>query len=122
MSDTNVRGKSYQFALMVVRAAQPLHRRREFVLGSQFLRAGTSIGANIEEANAAQTKREFIAKMSIASKEARESRYWIRLLSDSGLLDQAPAKELADQCDELIRMLTAIVRTSQAREKRAANH
>ena len=122
MADANVRSKSYEYALMVVRAAQPLHRRGEFVLANQFLRAGTSIGANIEEANAAQSKREFIAKMSIASKEARESRYWVRLLSDAGLVDQTPGKELADRCDELIKMLTAIVRTSQTREKRARNH
>jgi four helix bundle protein len=113
MAAAGVRNKSYEFALMVVRTVQPLRRRKEYILSSQFLKAGTSIGANIEEANAAQTKRDFVAKMSIASKEARECRYWIRLLRDSNYLDTAQYEVLAAKCDELIRMLTAIVKTSQ---------
>lgn len=113
MAAAGVRNKSYEFALMVVRTVQPLRRRKEYILSSQFLKAGTSIGANIEEANAAQTKRDFVAKMSIASKEARECRYWIRLLRDSNYLDAAQYEVLAAKCDELIRMLTAIVKTSQ---------
>ena len=118
MDAGGVRTKSYEFAVMVVRAAQPLRIRHEYVLSSQFLRAGTSIGANIEEASAAQTKREFIAKMSIASKEARESIYWIRLLTDTGYLDPACGSALAARCGELSRMLTAIVRTSQVNAKK----
>ncbi len=112
MNADGVKEKSYQFALLIVRAVQPLRLRREFVLSAQLLRAGTSIGANIEEANAAQSKREFIAKMSIASKEARETHYWIRLLTDTGYLDPACAHDLAARCDELARILTAIVKTS----------
>ena len=117
MNAEGVRAKSYEFALLVVRTVQPLRLQREYVLSRQFLRAGTSIGANIEEANAAQTKREFIAKMSIASKEARETRYWIRLLTDAGYLDALRGDTLAARCDELTRMLTAIVKTSQTRSK-----
>jgi len=115
--EADVRAKSYAFALEVIRAAQVLQGRKEFVLSGQLLRAGTSIGANIEEANAAQSKREFIAKMSIASKEAREAHYWIRLLRDSGYLVTADATDLAERCMDLVRMLTAIVKTAQQRPK-----
>lgn len=118
MATAEVKPKSYAFALEVVHAVRALQGHKEFVLSSQLLRAGTSIGANIEEANAAQSKREFIAKMSIASKEARETDYWIRLLRDAGYLAQPTAGDLAERCHELIRMLTAIVKTSQATNKR----
>ena len=119
MATADVKPKSYAFALDVVHAVQALHGRKEFVLSDQLLRAGTSIGANVEEANAAQSKREFTAKMSIASKEAREAHYWIRLLRDAGYLPIASSSDLAEKCQELIRMLTAIVKTSQLRDKRA---
>lgn len=112
-----VKDKSYQFALHVIGTVRALERQNERILGRQLLRSGTSVGANIEEANAAQTKRDFIAKMSIASKEARESDYWLRLLSDSGYLDRGAAAALRNQCLELIKMLTAIVKTSQLRTK-----
>jgi len=118
MADNNqVKEKSYAFALLVVGAVQEIQRRKEYVLSGQLLRAGTSIGANIEESTAAQTKRDFIAKMAIASKEARESDYWLRLLSDSGYLDSNQAAELRGKCLELIKMLTAIVKTSQLATK-----
>ena len=117
MPTPNIRQKSYAFALEVVHAAKALQARKEFVLSDQFLRAGTGIGANIEEANAAQTKREFVAKMSIASKEARETHYWIGLLRDSGYLAQGPSADLSEKCLALVRMLTAIVKTSQTTSK-----
>lgn len=84
------------------------------MLTKQLLRAGSSIGANIEEANAGQSKKDFIAKMAIASKEARETHYWLRLLRDSNYLNKQRADELIADCNELIRLLTAIVKTSQA--------
>ena len=77
--DDRVKEKSYAFALLVIGVARDLQKRKEFVLSGQLLRSGTSIGANIEEASAAQSRRDFIAKMSIASKEARETDYWLRL-------------------------------------------
>jgi four helix bundle protein len=107
-----VRDKSYAFALQVVETVRMLQQQREFVLSNQLLRAGTSVGANIEEASASHTKREFAAKMSIASREARESDYWLRLLSDSGYLSVDQATPLKRHCLELIRLLTAIVKTS----------
>ena len=76
------------------------------------LRCGTSIGANIEEALAGQSKRDFIAKMSISSKEARETKYWLRLLNESDLT-LLNVDDLLKDIDEIIRMLTSIVKTSQ---------
>jgi len=113
--DNPVKDKSYLFALLVVQLVKNLQKgAKEYVLSKQLLRAGTSIGANVEEANAAQTKKDFIAKMSIASKEARESSYWIRLLRDSDYVEGNNANRLLKDCEELIRLLTAIVKTSQA--------
>ena len=87
-------------------------QRNEFVLSKQFLRSATSIGANIEEALAAYSKREFASKMSIASKEARETMYWLKLL-EIGEFIIYDYKIIKDNCSELIKLLTAIVKTSQ---------
>ncbi|HEB91977.1 MAG TPA: four helix bundle protein [Gammaproteobacteria bacterium] len=106
--DEPTKHKSYQLALKLVRIAKALQQeQREFVLSRQVLRSGTSIGANVEEATAAQSKKDFVAKMAIASKEARETHYWLRLLRDSDYLDRK-------QANELIRLLTAIVKTAQS--------
>jgi four helix bundle protein len=79
------------------------------------LRSGTSIGANINEAQAGQSKNDFIAKMSIASKEARESKYWIKLLIKTGYLDAVDGhtKSLLNKIEEIVKLLTSIVKTSQ---------
>jgi len=110
-----VREKSYLFAVGLIRVIRQLQETdREYVLSKQCLRAGTSIGANVEEAGAGQSRKDFIAKMAIASKEARETHYWLRLLRDSEYLDAMMAEKLLNDCDELIRLLTAIVKTSQS--------
>lgn len=82
-----IRDKSFQFALKIVSLNQKLVRNKKYVIARQLLKSGTSIGANIEEATAAQSKRDFIAKMAIASKEARETKYWLRLLKHSKLIE-----------------------------------
>lgn len=105
-----VQEKSYSFAVEVVRLHASLRERHHYELGRQVLRAGTAIGANVEEALAAVSRPDFTAKMSIASKEARECRYWLRLLRDSNISDTTTL--LAD-CAELIRLLTSIVKTTQ---------
>ena len=112
-----VKEKSYVFALAVISAVRGLQRQKEFVLSGQLLRAATSIGANIEEASAAQSRRDFVAKMCIASKEARETLYWLRLLTDSRYLHEAQSQVLRTGSLELVRMLTAIVKTSQLSTK-----
>src|SRR3954451_23196130 len=86
---------TFSFSLQIIYLYKRLIENKEYVLSRQVLKSGTSIGANVEEANAAQSKKEFIAKMSIASKEARETKYWLRLLSESQIvvLDYAPYLE-----------------------------
>ena len=111
MSQSIVREKSFAFALEIISLYKQLQSEKEFVLSKQMLRNGTSIGANIEEALAGQSRRDFLAKMSIASKEARETRYWLVLLQQSKLtkLDLKPA---IGQVESLIRILISIVKTT----------
>jgi four helix bundle protein len=108
-----VREKSYAFALRVIGLARLLRKEKEYELAGQLLRSGTSIGANVEEAQAAQSRPDFVAKMSIAAKEARETHYWLRLLRDSKTGPPADVSALLGEADELIRLLTAIVKTGQ---------
>jgi four helix bundle protein len=103
--------KSFNFALRIIRLPRKLQQQREFAISNQLLRAGTSIGAQVEEAQAGQSRRDFVAKMAIASKEARETRYWLRLLEKSEIVDVDVSVELRD-VEELIRILTAIVKTA----------
>ena len=111
MAKSIVREKSFAFALKTIALYQSLKNQNEHVLSKQLLRSGTSIGANIEEAAAAQSRKDFLSKMAIASKEARETRYWLSLLDQSKLtrVDVRPC--LAD-AEELIRILSAIVKTT----------
>lgn len=111
MPEGQVQRKSFAFALQIIQLYQELQHKHEFVLSKQLLRCGTSIGANIEEATAAQSRRDFLAKMAIAGKEARETRYWLRLLKESQLVSIDVSSELT-AVNELVRMLTAIVKTT----------
>ena len=113
MKESIVKNKSYVFALNVVRLARELRQRHEFELSRQVLCSGTSIGANIEEALAGISRRDFIAKMSIASKEARETHYWLRLIQDSESIASTAVVPMLREVEELLRILTAIVKTSQ---------
>ncbi|MBI4684448.1 MAG: four helix bundle protein [Nitrospirae bacterium] len=83
----DIRRLSYSFALEIIELYKYLTSKNEFIMSKQILRSGTSIGANVEESQAGQTKKDFITKMSISAKEARETHYWINLLKDSGYLD-----------------------------------
>jgi four helix bundle protein len=110
--------KAYSFAVSVVVAYQQICAcKREYVLAKQFLRSGTSIGANISEANGAISKAEFSAKMSIAYKECRETKYWLDLLKDTGYVDAENQKELYLQADELGAMLYRIIKASRDRKQ-----
>lgn len=80
--------KSFQFALQAIKLVKTLRNKKEYVFADQLLRSATSIGANVSEAGAGQSKKDFISKMSIASKEARETRYWLRLLKESGIIEE----------------------------------
>lgn len=111
--------KSFQFALDVIGLYCRLRDRREYVLSRQVLRSGTSVGANVEEAMAAQSRNDFISKMAIATKEARETAYWLRLLQRSSLTDIDVAAELR-AAEEMLRILTSIVKTTKERPQPAA--
>ena len=115
---TNVlKEKSYAFALRTIKAFQYLvAEHKEYVLSKQLLRAGTSIGANVEEANQAESKSDFIHKLAIANKEAFETHYWLRLLRDSGILTMKQAESLLNECDELQRLLIAAIKTTRERQ------
>ena len=113
MKESIVGSKAYYFALKVILLYTLMHDQKEFVLSNQLLRSATSIGANIEEATAGLSQKDFTAKMSIASKEARESRYWLSLLSDSRILKDFDFSELLTEIDEIVKMLTKIVKTTQ---------
>ena len=119
MKSNIVLDKSFDFAVRIVNVYKYLvSEKREYVLSKQLLRSGTSIGANVNEAQAGQSKKDFIAKMSIASKEARESKYWIDLLIKTDYLnrDKKHTQTLLYEIEELIKLLTSIVKASQ--EKR----
>ncbi|MCA0447963.1 MAG: four helix bundle protein [Bacteroidetes bacterium] len=109
-----IQDKSFQFALHVLELYKQMRFQKEYIISAQLIRSGTSIGANVEEATAAQTKKDFIAKMSVASKEARETRYWLKLLSQSQFFVYDYTK-LMEECNELIRIITAIVKTAQTK-------
>jgi four helix bundle protein len=103
---------SFNFSLEIISLYKELVKHNEYVLSKQLLRSATSIGANVEEGNAAQTKRDFISKMSIASKEARETRYWLRLLDKSKLVNLDYSQHL-NSVEHIINVLTKIVKTAQ---------
>jgi four helix bundle protein len=108
--------KAFNFAIRVVNLYKFLCKdKKEYILSKQLLRSGTSIGANINEAQAGQSKNDFIAKMAISSKEARESKYWIKLLIETKYLDKEDShtKSLLNEIEEIIKLLTSIVKTSQ---------
>ncbi len=108
---------SFDFALQIIGLYQVLKNQKEYVISKQLLRSGTSIGANVEEAIAAQSRKDFISKMNIASKEAREARYWLRLLDKSQLVKYDFSMYL-NKIDSIVNVLTAIVKSTQETDKR----
>lgn len=103
MKDNVVLDKSFAFAVRIVKAYKYLvEEKKEFVISKQFLRSGTSIGENVEEAIGGQSKSDFVSKLSIAYKEARETKYRIRLFEATGYLDSSQAKSLLSDIEELI--------------------
>ena len=115
MKDSILFTKSKAFALRIVRLYKYLREHKESVIAKQMLRAGTSIGANIAESRYAQSKADFASKLQIALKEASETEYWLELLRDAELVEPVPAFDsICDDCTELIKMLTASVKTAKA--------
>ena len=110
-----IKEKSYKFALDILFLYKKMLEQNEFILSKQIVRSGTSIGANVEEATAAQSRKDFISKMSISSKEARETNYWLRLLRDSQLCKGIDYNDLINESEEIIKILTSIVKTTSAK-------
>ena len=110
------REKSRAFALRVGKLCRLLQERdREYVLSRQLLRSGTAIGALIREAEQAESRADFVHKLSVALKEASETAYWLDLLTESGYLDSVHGQSMMSDTEELLKILTAIIRTTKRR-------
>ncbi len=108
-----LKDKSYKFSIRIVKFYQFFSKQKnEYVISKQVLRSGTSVGAMIEEANQAESKADFIHKLSIANKEANETHYWLRLIKDTELIKEDVLPLLKD-CEELMKLLTTIIKTTK---------
>jgi four helix bundle protein len=110
-----IKEKSFAFAIEIVFLYKVLIERKEFVLSKQILRSGTSIGANIREAEHAQSKVDFIHKLSISLKEANETEYWLDLLYETKYINELEFQNLKPKIIELLKLLTSIINTSKAK-------
>lgn len=107
-----IKDKSFNFSLSIIKLYSLLNEQKEYVISKQLLRSATSIGANVNEAIAGESRKDFVHKMSIASKEARETLYWLELLNESKLVDLDYSTHVND-CVELIKIITSIVKTTK---------
>jgi four helix bundle protein len=107
--------RTFQFAVRIVKLCQQLHRKSgvERTIGNQLLRSGTSIGANVEEAQAGQSRADFTSKYSISRKEARETHYWLRILIATEIFPPQKLETLLNECNELIAILTTIIKKTK---------
>jgi len=118
MKENAVQVKSYAFALRIVKLYKYLcAEKKEYVLSKQVLRAGTSVGANVEEAIGGQSSKDFVAKLSIAYKEARETHYWLRLLHDSDYLEDSHFNSILADNEELLKLIGSIQKTMKEKVK-----
>lgn len=115
MKENVIKEKSFLFAIEIVSLYKTIVERKEFVLSKQLLRSGTSIGANVRESEHAQSKADFIHKLSIALKEANETEYWIDLLFETKYLSQTEFDIIKPKIVELLKLLTSIINTSKTK-------
>jgi four helix bundle protein len=114
--DNVIQNKSFAFALRIVNLYKYLcEEKKEFILSKQLLRSGTSVGANVEEAIGGQSNKDFISKLSIAYKEARETLYWLKLLYAASFLSKEQAESMLKDGEEICKILARIQITSKAR-------
>ncbi|HRP89680.1 MAG TPA: four helix bundle protein [Edaphocola sp.] len=107
-----IQDKSFAFAVRIVNVYRYLtEEKREFVLSKQLLRSGTSIGANVEESIGGQSEKDFFAKLSISYKEARETKYWIRLLQETNYLNPTDSESLLSDIEEILKIIGSIQKT-----------
>lgn len=116
MKDNIIQQKSYEFALKSVELYKKIiTESKEYVLSKQFLRSSTCIGANIKETIGARSEKDFLSKISISYKEARETHYWLRLLKDSNYINHNDRKEMLNLCEEILRIIGKIQITVKSR-------
>lgn len=112
----NLYEKSYQFAVRIIKGYKYLSKeKREFIISKQLLKSGTSIGANVSEANGAISKNDFSNKISLAYKESLETKYWLNLLKDTSYIDEKTFNSMHQQCDELSKILFSILKNTRIR-------
>ena len=117
--DNIVQEKSFAFAVRVVNLYKYLTtEKKEYVLSKQLLRSGTSVGANVEESIGGQSERDFLSKLSISYKEARESKYWLKLLLATDYLNKEQASSLINDAEEICKILGAIQKTVKSKMKK----
>jgi len=115
-SEKDIAERTFQFAIRIVRLVGSIPKTSAgAVIARQLMRSGTSVGANVEEAQAASSKKEFCRRMEIAQSEARETLYWLRLTAETGQLTKPRMAALIGEADELVRILTAIAKRSRGR-------
>lgn len=114
MKDNIIKEKSFSFAVKIVRLSQDLVEKKQFVLAKQILRSGTSVGALIREGEHAQSKLDFIHKLSIAQKEINETLYWLELLKATDYLTSEEFTSLNNDAVEIIKLLTSIIKTAKS--------
>jgi four helix bundle protein len=115
LKENLIQEKSFNFAIRIIHLYKQLIDKKEYVLSKQLLRSSTSVGANIEEANGGFSKRDFTAKMGIALKEARETKYWLRLIHVSKIVE-IDVTDYLKEIEEIVNILTSIVKTLQTKE------
>ncbi len=116
----DIRERSFEYALRAIKLYQFLQEVKDgtgWIIGKQYLRAATSIGANVEEAQSGESRADFIHKYSIAQKEARESLYWLRLLAQSGLVPSNRLASLIKETEEIIAVITAIIVSAKQKHR-----
>ena len=122
-SESIIGNKSYAFALEIVNTHKFLvQEKKEFILSKQLLRSKTSIGANVNEAISAQSKRDFVHKLSLALKESRETLYWLKLLYDSDYSTNEICTNLKEQCNEINKILSSIILTTKQKYLQQKTH
>lgn len=112
-----VRDKSYAFAISIVHFHRLLLSKREYVIAKQILKSGTSIGANIREALQAESRKDFISKLSISLKEAHETVFWLELVRDTNIIEKNNSLGLLVKANEVIRILTSIIKSTKGTMK-----
>jgi four helix bundle protein len=115
--------RSFQYALRIIKVYREVEKDKAgSILGKQLLRSGTSIGANVHEAQGAQSKADFIAKMSIAHKEAYETLYWLRLIQEANIVPAVNLQGILDETDQIVRILSAILITSKSKTRNKTSY